>query len=140
MSDYLSKPVQPDHLLGLVADCLEERRRHSAAKVADLDQALQRVQGRQEFLHRLADRFVQAVPCYLESLRRAVLQGNLPAVAATAHRFKGEACTFDAERVVACAEELESAAENGDAAAAQRVMPRLSDEAECLSRALRRRQ
>lgn len=133
MDDYVSKPLRPTDLLRLLAQHLQGGR---PAPVADLDAALRRVEGRYEFLCRLGDRFVESLPVYLDDLRRELGRSDLAALAVAAHRLRGEASTFGAGRFVAQAGELESAARQGDASAANRLLPRLAAEADLLARAL----
>jgi CheY-like chemotaxis protein len=119
MNDYLSKPLRPEQLLHMVRAHLTGRPEPrapqpviAADQMIDLEAALERVEGRHDFLWKLAEQCRAHLHEHLTVLRRAVGARDAKAVAAAAHRLKGEVATFDAGRVMAAAEELETRADD----------------------------
>jgi len=144
MDDYLTKPVHVDQLLSVLANWMHARPAltlsgsplRGKATIVNVPAALGRVQGRMLFLRQLARRFIEAIPASLEALQRALAASDLASAAAQAHRLRGEASTFDALRLMACAAKLEAAARAQDAPRAARLLRRLEWEAERLTGAL----
>ena len=68
-------------------------------------------------LGELLNAFLAAVPVRLEALDRAVIRGDLGAVADQAHALTGSAASFGAKGMAGLCRELRTAAREGDAAA-----------------------
>jgi signal transduction histidine kinase/CheY-like chemotaxis protein/HPt (histidine-containing phosphotransfer) domain-containing protein len=122
MTDYLSKPLRSEQLLRAVRSHLARQSVNRATpvaarppesgdvadKVVDFEAALGRLEGRSDFLRRLAEQFRSNLHAHLATIRRAVTERDTKTLAGAAHRLKGEAATFDAGRVMMLAEELET--------------------------------
>jgi CheY-like chemotaxis protein/HPt (histidine-containing phosphotransfer) domain-containing protein len=132
MDDYLTKPIEEDALLAVLARWLPqappETPAHAAQPAAapalpalagiDLHQALQRVNGKADLLWRLIGDFRQR---YGDAAAQAAAQldaGHPHAARDLAHTVKGAAGTLAMPRVAAAAGALEQACSRGDDAGA----------------------
>jgi two-component system sensor histidine kinase/response regulator len=82
----------------------------------NLDRAsiLQRLEGNSELLTELIQLFLEEAPQLMESMRKALQQGDMLTLARSAHSMKGAAGNFLAHRTVSAASQLESEAKRGD--------------------------
>jgi signal transduction histidine kinase len=132
MDDYLSKPLDAATLLKSVRYWLDRSKgTRDVGQLAprgaiDLAAALARLEGRVDLLRRLARRFPDAARAHLANLAMAVAQGEPQAVAATAHRLKGELLTLGAQAAAARATEMEGQAQRGELQLAAQLLHALS--------------
>jgi CheY-like chemotaxis protein/HPt (histidine-containing phosphotransfer) domain-containing protein len=134
MDSYLSKPLNAATLLETLRQHLQVPSKPIATpwrptgQVLDLEAALERLEGRLGLLQRLARRFPEAAQAHLEAMHQALEQGNATGLAAAAHRLKGEAMTFEAQRVSGLAVELELSARAARLDAVRELLPQLARE------------
>ena len=74
-----------------------------------MTRALLRMQGNRELLARIAAQFPGVAREAQAGLRSALTNRDLPAVAFLVHRLRGQAATFDAERLLAALTDLDDA-------------------------------
>ena len=140
MDSYLSKPIYPNDLLGVLATYgtavpAPTERTGEAAKsqdeVLNASEALARAGGNKKLLSRLCRVFLESAPKMMESVRAAVGSKDAIAIQRSAHTLKGSASTICAYRLARAAEKLEEIAK-------QPGLPDLETEFETLSRELQR--
>lgn len=81
--------------------------KENSDEVFNLAKVLERVDGDREFLGTLAGVFVADCPRRLESLRRAVSEGNTTEWRRAAHTLKGSVAAFDANPAFEAAQRME---------------------------------
>jgi HPt (histidine-containing phosphotransfer) domain-containing protein len=115
MDEYLTKPLDPRQLCGLVEQMAEGHR--SAAQVPRADgvslEVLERVGGDRELLAEISRLFVDDAPLHLNRIRAALDARDGESLRRAAHGLKGAAANFDAEGVVAAARALEEIGRTG---------------------------
>jgi CheY-like chemotaxis protein/HPt (histidine-containing phosphotransfer) domain-containing protein len=74
---------------------------------------------------RLLELFLDRTPPLLEELRRAIERADAGEVRSRAHKLKGSCLAVGAERLALLAAQIQHAAEQGDAGAAERGLPAL---------------
>lgn len=126
MDAYLSKPIINEQLIGLLAYYLgssglaeaqpETSLASSFAPVWDAVATLKHLEGDHELLHELMGLFLTEAQQQLEDLSQHLAQGNVAAIANTAHALKGTTAHFYALSASDAANSLEVAARKGDAA------------------------
>lgn len=87
-------------------------------------------------LQKLALMFLEEAPRLLHALRDGLTRSDLSAVEHTAHRLKGSAAYFAADRTFAAADRLETVARAGDCHAAEAACAALEEEVRRLAQAL----
>jgi HPt (histidine-containing phosphotransfer) domain-containing protein len=92
--------------------------------------------GDKQELQKLARMFLEESPRLLAALRVALTRTDLSAVEQTAHRLKGSAAYFVADRTFAAAARLEAVARAGDCDGAKAACAELEEEVRRLRRAL----
>jgi HPt (histidine-containing phosphotransfer) domain-containing protein len=115
MDDYVSKPIDPDHLLTRLeqdpgpADesTVAVAATPACARPFDLDAALKRVRGKRTLLMQMADLFLRDLTGALSDIDLAAAAGDGPRLERTSHRLKGAAITLSAAPVAQTAEQLE---------------------------------
>jgi two-component system, sensor histidine kinase and response regulator len=140
MDDYISKPIDPEHLFQLIESYLPARpsERVSSHPIPDcsitseaatpapnrvdlarpeqplLDRAalLSRVGGDSELLRELINLFFEDTPGMVETIRHAIARKNASDLAKAAHRLKGALGNFSAYRTVQLAAQLEQHGRN----------------------------
>ena len=152
MDDCVTKPIKPADLFAAIAravgdeasaaadpdwSLLEMATRSSGARVLDLDQTRQLLDGDEDALKQLVDLFFADFSGSLQRLKSAAGAGDLPALAAVAHTVKGSVGVFNAEPSLEAAAAVEHAARDGDLEAARRALPALLDALNKLGNALR---
>ena len=105
MDTYLTKPIDARRLLEVVAS----QNRREAPRRADLTRALLRMQGNRELLARIAAQFPGVAREAQAGLRSALANRDVATAAFLVHRLRGQAATFDAERLLAALAELDGA-------------------------------
>jgi HPt (histidine-containing phosphotransfer) domain-containing protein len=84
----------------------------------------------------IVDMALANLPESLATLRRAVAEGDAPALRAAAHKLKGGSGSYGAMMLSACAKELEVAAAEGNLDAAPSLLEALEAEAARVMKAL----
>ncbi len=120
MDAYLAKPVDKNDLfrlfedLGLIDAPQEPETREPATSSLTLDSAktLDRLRGDRDFLSLLYQTFLSDLDSRISSMRNALDQVDLPALAKLAHSLKGAAGTIDATNVHQQALKTEKAAKS----------------------------
>jgi len=146
MNDHVTKPIDPQELLGALAQRIrpnstilvrtgshEPARRSGAPDPLSLDgieveEALDRIGGDEALYRRLLDKFAQGHRDAVSNIDAAVAAGDLVAVRAAAHALRGVAANIGASDLAELAEAVETAARDGDATAARRGMDDLAAE------------
>ena len=109
MDEYMTKPLDPRQLCGLVEQIVEGR--PLAPRVARTDgfslDVLARVGGDRELLAEISRLFVDDAPRHLDRIRSALDACDGETLARAAHGLKGAAANFDAQGVVTAARALE---------------------------------
>jgi PAS domain S-box-containing protein len=142
MSDYITKPVDPQRMAEVVEKWLE-RKQHPAAGEARRVAAppapkaegsavvfnqeifLRRMMGDEEFARSVAVGFLQDLPKLLAGLQERVAQQDFELVWKQAHKMKGSAANVGGEALKEVAFEVEKAGKAGNLAAVTEWMPEL---------------
>ena len=130
MDDFISKPVKSDQLIALIRKVMDRESAFDPAtdlvlledpslapeQSADLDleQTLDLLDGDEEALGQLLQIYFRDVGKLFDGLRQARDRRSFEALAEAAHRVKGSAGVFFAQRVVDGAEDVERRARQGD--------------------------
>ncbi len=141
MSDYLSKPIEGELLLGKLLHWLKgtssstttnsttdlapapakldviqpaKNKNKKVLTILDKDAVLKRVSSRQKLLTMLVNNFIEDCPEHLQNLSQALDDNNTEQLRLTAHTFKGMAGNLGGLRLQAKAEELEHALKRND--------------------------
>jgi HPt (histidine-containing phosphotransfer) domain-containing protein len=96
------------------------------------------MEGSQELMTELIQLFLGEAPRLMETMRKALRQGDMEELGRSAHSLKGAAGNFSAYATVSATSKLEQDAKNGDAESAQasltaleavvdRLLPELAD-------------
>jgi PAS domain S-box-containing protein len=148
MTDHVSKPVDAKNLLAVIARHLRGRsngdpRSPSAPPpsdpslaVADLGEALARLQGNRALLRRIATQFAEGASKARAKLHDAVERRDPAAVAFEAHRLRGQASSFGGRALIAAIEALEGAVRRDGWTAAAATVLSVDAELDRLLRAL----
>lgn len=133
MDDYLSKPVRPRDLLGVMGRLFGAARPGSAAadepsNGLDWLPAMTAVGLDRSAIVRLARTFRETVPSRLVALRAALDQRDAPLLERTAHTLRGSFTAFSSRAGVGAAAEIEQRAKGGDFEGAAAALPRLEAE------------
>ena len=139
MSDYLSKPVDPELLLSkllLWSNKVHIKKSNldlptieqpvveevvSDDQVWDEASALKRMVGKQSLLLKLVHLFLDEMPARVEKLTSAIKSNNIEEVKQLAHTIKGVAGNLSAAQLQQSAADIELAAKNEDLAEANKV-------------------
>jgi signal transduction histidine kinase/DNA-binding response OmpR family regulator/HPt (histidine-containing phosphotransfer) domain-containing protein len=113
MDGYMSKPIDPMNLFGMVE---QETSAPIHLKLApdwsptpvDMDAVMQRLNGDQKLFGEVAQLFLDDCPRRLESIEAAVASADLPQIRFAAHVLKGAASSLSAARLAAAAGSLEA--------------------------------
>lgn len=135
MSDYLTKPINPQHLLErLVTWLFQEKSQAQLTKQLPTDQnnkidkqaiadrklvwgkesALKRMRGRQDRLLKIIDLFISDMPQRIVDLKNAAKNNNHNEIELLAHTIKGVAVNLDGNILSAAAAALEKHIKEGD--------------------------
>jgi PAS domain S-box-containing protein len=156
MSDYLTKPVDPQRMAEVVEKWLG-RKQHPAAGEAPAASSvvappvpkgggdavvfnqeifLRRMMGDEDFARSVAVGFLQDLPKLLAGLKERVAQQDLELIWKQAHKMKGSAANVGGEVLKEAAFEVEKAGKAGDLAAVAEWMPELELQSARLREAL----
>jgi signal transduction histidine kinase/CheY-like chemotaxis protein/HPt (histidine-containing phosphotransfer) domain-containing protein len=117
MNAYISKPVQPAHLVSMVETHLNSRVPEAPAQPANaIERALidRLMQGDSAMVNDLLDVFLQLAPERLERLGTAADQADADTVAAEAKNIAAAAEQLTSRSLGECAQRIEQAAARGD--------------------------
>jgi two-component system sensor histidine kinase/response regulator len=131
--DYLTKPILRaqflaalDRVRGLDDEAPDAGNAQEAttqpARLLDLAQALESVEGDKGLLRELAELYVENCPGVLSAVREAVEAGDAPALFEAAHTAKGYVSHFAADAAYHAAQELEAMGHDGDLSGAARAL------------------
>jgi len=109
MTEFIVKPVHPDNLLRTVMRLLEPAAQEPVSAEASgtpvKDHALD-----EQFLDYLIDRFMEEIPIFMERLRLALDEHDLPALKTISHRLRGPLDLLKVDTLSLLARDLENAA------------------------------
>ncbi len=131
MDTYLTKPIDARRLLEVVAS----QNRREAPRRVDLTRALLRM-GNRELLARIAAQFPGVAREALAGLQSALANRDVSAASFLVHRLRGQAATFDAERLLAALAELDDAARTERWPRAETALVGVQSEMEALAAVL----
>ncbi len=157
MDDYLTKPLDRGRLAETIdrflisAAAMRDDRpgedRHAVEEPSSSDNApvdwaqlMSLMDGDQEFVHQLAQLFIDSGDAALRDIRAALDRGDLPAIGRAAHAFKGSSANIRAQSASAAAARLEEAARAGAMDQISDLEQQLRREAERATDYLRARQ
>jgi CheY-like chemotaxis protein/HPt (histidine-containing phosphotransfer) domain-containing protein len=147
MNDYISKPVELEHLEQVLLKWLKPsehcglKKTHeeaSAKAVFDADGLLRRLSGDRELASITLKGFLHDVPSQLNNLRLMLEESNAGGLRAQAHMLKGAAATVAAEGLRAIALEMERTATAGKLDPCGELLPRATEEFEKFRNVLER--
>ena len=130
MNDYVSKPVDPDRLLAVLARWIKPRPGPCPEVPSDkasedllehlpgidVEEALKRLRGNRKLLVKFLGNFGQNYTEVVGQIRDALTRGDMISVRQTVHSLKGVAGNLSAKGVYAAARDLEAAFEKTDPA------------------------
>jgi len=151
MDGYVSKPINSRELELAIAKAMgspstdigltntKVRREAQSAKSVTLDfnQMLERLGGDEKLLHEVIEIFVDQAPTHMETLRRALAQGDADSVEKTAHSMKGELGYLGITDVTQKARELEELGRRHNLEQAARVFVSFEPEISAIIAAMR---
>jgi PAS domain S-box-containing protein len=124
MDDYVTKPIDPEHLLDRIEAAslnpVDAGPAHPVAPVApmaiasafDFESALKRTRGKVTLLKQLAQLFLRDMPNVLTDIRSTIAASDARGVERSAHRLRGSAFTVSAEPLAEAANKLEQIGRN----------------------------
>jgi len=140
MNAYVSKPVNPAHLIATVESCLEPgataQRIDEGSDPIDRDQAARIMDSNQGLLRGMVQLFLQMAPERLEKLHSAAARSDQTELSIEARALKGAAERIAAHGVAECATGLEDAVQHSDYARVGEQLVRLEKEIRRLQTAL----
>ncbi len=153
MDGYVSKPIRIEELeleiakaMGLPSTHLDRtntraRQEAESAEPLNLDfqKILERLGGDETLLTEVIDIFVDQTPQHMETLRRALAQGDAESVKKTAHGLKGELGYLGVTEVTQKARELEELGRKHDLEKASQVLDSLEPQISAIVAAMRER-
>lgn len=139
MNAYISKPVNPAHLIATVEAFLEP---HAAAEMTadhappiDRDRAVRLMDADQDLMRGLVHLFLQLAPERLQKLHAAAARADATELSLESRALKGAAERIAARSVAECAAAVDQAAQQHDYARIGEQLVRLESELERLHRA-----
>jgi CheY-like chemotaxis protein/nitrogen-specific signal transduction histidine kinase len=159
MSDYISKPIDPNILANIVEKWLT-RKVHDVSREAPVESAadgevpppklesgslvfhrekfLERMMGDEEFAREVAAGFVNELPAMLSGLKEGFEQKDIESVWKQAHKMKGSAANVGGEALRDVAMKVEQAGKAGDPEEVTRWIPELELQCARLNEALQK--
>jgi two-component system, sensor histidine kinase and response regulator len=151
MDGYVSKPINIEDLKVAIAKAMhltgtdahgpstEGHSEGSPRKPVDLDfgQILKRLGADEELFHEVIEIFIDETPKNLDTMRRALAEGDATLVAKTAHSMKGELGYLGIATVSQKARELEEFGRNHDMERIKQVFPSFETEVSDMVAAMR---
>ncbi|MBW2128313.1 MAG: PAS domain S-box protein [Deltaproteobacteria bacterium] len=159
MDDYITKPVRRKELLSVVAawlnsghnpttsamgpdiirpeashEGLSPTHRPRSTEAMDFQKALAEFEGDREFLMEVAEGFLRNADTQIETMRRAIADGDAETLRKEAHAMKGGAANLTAEKVARYALRLENLGKSGKLEESTPVLKMLCEELECLKK------
>ncbi|MEO8027749.1 MAG: response regulator [Bryobacteraceae bacterium] len=134
MNGYISKPVQPAHLLATVENFLKVRtasgERDAAPRNTPLDEALSAklLSNEAELVSDMLQLFLQLAPERIHKLQNAVASADVSSLSQEARKIATAAQNLSVSGLSGCATDLESAATRGDFESARASLMRLQVE------------
>jgi two-component system sensor histidine kinase/response regulator len=130
MDGYLTKPVSPENLYNAIKGLPQFQMKAAAEQPAvDLDAALRTVGGDKAILKEVLQVFLEEdSPRLLKNIREGIERQDAKVVKAEAHGMKGASSAMGGKSVAATAARLETAALNGDMAAAWAILDEIAKE------------
>jgi two-component system sensor histidine kinase/response regulator len=126
MDDYVTKPVRRKELAEAVERVMRKTGRWVApAPSYDHAQCLAQLEGDLEVFGKIVTLFMETTPGLLDRLRTAIQAGDAELVARTAHKLKGSALQFNAQRACTLTLRVEEAARRDDLEVARVIFPEL---------------
>ena len=143
MDDYLSKPINPQELLGKIekwalkkekasceisrgTDTAPVKPKHQAP--IDFDSALGRAMGNRELLEMLLTEFIATMPAKIKDLKASTEKQNAEELERQAHTLKGASASLSAEKISELALQLELMARKRKLDDAKQVIDNLEEE------------
>jgi PAS domain S-box-containing protein len=135
MSDYVSKPIDPQILEKMVQKWLTRKghetpeaspfesplkedaplpEKPASALVFNREAFLERMMGDEEFAHQVVTEFVKELPEMTKTLANQAAQGNLESISKQAHKIKGSAANIAGETLRNAALKVEKAGKESD--------------------------
>ncbi|MCX6635432.1 MAG: Hpt domain-containing protein, partial [Acidobacteria bacterium] len=140
MNAYVTKPVNPAHLIATVESYLEPgaaaERIDEGSDPIDRDQAARIMDSNQELMRGMVQLFLQMAPERLEKLHSAAARTDQRELSIEARALKGAAERIAAHDVAECATGLEDAVQRCDYARVGEQLVRLENEIRRLQTAL----
>jgi two-component system sensor histidine kinase/response regulator len=145
MDEYVSKPVQPAHLLKVIEKFGPQAVEQAVAAPApladepavyDRQTALDRISGEEELLDEVTQLFLDDAPGRMAEIRTALEQGDPKRLQNAAHSLKGAAGYVGADRTSAQARKLEELGRGGELSSALEEFRQLEREIERLIEAI----
>jgi two-component system, sensor histidine kinase len=131
MNAYVSKPVQPSHLVSIIEKLLQERTLDiPRAPVSELDRGLAErlMLDDAEMANDLLELFLQLAPERLQRLEIAAAEADGTTLAAEARKIAAAAAQLASRAVGECAQRIELAAQSRDFASAVQELETLRSE------------
>jgi CheY-like chemotaxis protein/HPt (histidine-containing phosphotransfer) domain-containing protein len=147
MTDYMSKPVSPQVLTGLLQKLLPERKFQREAQktqeaktystpIWDKAGLLERLMGDEDLAKEIISDFLDDIPTQIQALRECLEQGDVLNAQRRVHTIKGVSANVGGEALREAALELEKAAATGDLTADRALMAELEAQWEQLKEAM----
>jgi CheY-like chemotaxis protein/HPt (histidine-containing phosphotransfer) domain-containing protein len=140
MNAYVSKPLNPAHLIATVESYLEPgaitQRIDEGSDPIDRDQAARIMDSNQGLMRGMVQLFLQMAPERLEKLHSAAARSDQTELSIEARALKGAAERIAAQGVAECATGLEDAVQSSDYARVGEQLVRLENEIRRLQTAL----
>jgi CheY-like chemotaxis protein len=143
MDGYIAKPIRSAELQAALNGVETCHMKPAPAKENSKDQEVlnraalvEYVDGDEELLRQIVQRFLKNGPAMLEQIRQALVQGNAQALAFHAHTLKGALGNFFAQPAYEAARRLEMLGRQDDLAAAPSALDTLDHEIDRLRQTL----
>jgi CheY-like chemotaxis protein/HPt (histidine-containing phosphotransfer) domain-containing protein len=142
MDDYVSKPLDSEHLLQVLTRWTRTSTpsaQSAPAQAIDIEAALQRVDRDVELLDEVLQTFSDYLPVLLTDIASGVTDGDLTRIRDAAHSLKGAAANICAEPTRQLSEKLETLCKAGEFQEVGGIAEQLVDQANQLKNVLEER-